>query len=231
MGKTLKYGSHDYPSKFGFSGSASDGPVPVRPHVRKRVKMQAGGLIPTAVPGMRPPLPDVVPGGAEFGGGPGIASGSMSETDRLSQSMPRGHAPLTAGGIAAALSNAMSITDPVKMGIMTGIEHLGIPGIGEGSLGGLQNIPGWKGFSPATQALVKSGQIKTMAEALAHSEGQGPSGDHGGATGERSDRDQAGGGPKGGQQMGGGKRAFVKGGRVRRGVKTFNKRPLIKETC
>lgn len=32
MGKTLKYGSHDYPSDFGFTGSA--GKSVVRQHVR-----------------------------------------------------------------------------------------------------------------------------------------------------------------------------------------------------
>lgn len=123
----------------------------------------------------------------------------------------------------------MGVMDPVKMGIMTGVEHLGIPGIGEGSLGGVQSIPGWKGFAPETQAMVKAGKIKTMAEAIKHSErvsGQrSPTGSHD-PRGSAVDPGEH--GPKG---PGGTLGHVAKGGRIRRGVKPFNKRPMIKENC
>lgn len=193
MSKTLKYGSHDFPSKFGFSGSAGDGPVNVRPHVRARrhapkmtgpklpgpikpisvgkspmakaLKMADGGA-PSIVPSLRPAV-DVVDqgGGAVFGGGAGVGSGSVPETNRLSESVGRGHAPLTIGGLAAALQNAMGVVDPVKMGIMTGVENL--TGQPPGTLGGVQDIPGYEGYSPETQAAVKSGKIRTMSAATA----------------------------------------------------------------
>lgn len=231
MGKTLKYGAHSFPSKFGFSSSAGDGPVVVRGHSRKRAapkKMATGGA-PTAVPGMRPgsgmsPFvrPDDMDQGALSGGTQGDQQFAHEK-----EAVIRGHAPLTAEGIAAALSNASTVMDPVKMGIMTGVEHLlDQP---PGTLGGLQDIPGYKGYTPQAIANVRN-RTMTMQQAQAMDEanenaGGGAEHQHQGVSSGAGPggRGAVGGGAYGG--MGGvGPYGMRKGGRI----PGFRSRPIVK---
>jgi hypothetical protein len=50
MGKTLKYGSHDFPAGFGFTGSSGEGKVPVRQHARARAGTTGEAVPPRGVP-------------------------------------------------------------------------------------------------------------------------------------------------------------------------------------
>lgn len=64
MGKTLKYGSHEFPSGFGFTGSSGQGPVAVRGHQRARgVRVMKGAPMPVDLPASGPGAPALKRGG------------------------------------------------------------------------------------------------------------------------------------------------------------------------
>lgn len=87
MGKTLKYGSHDFPKSFGFSSGASDAP----PAGKKLVQFYAGGgKVKKAAGGVAGKMP----GGATPPAVPKPAKGAPA-------AMPKGPAPAVAAVPAA----------------------------------------------------------------------------------------------------------------------------------
>src|SRR5262249_54467984 len=99
-------------------------------------------------------------GGSEYGGGPMGTSG-----ERAAQLMGSGTAPFSAGNVAKAMGNAFGIMG--SSALTTGLGSVGemAAGLPQGTLGGIQNIPGQAPYDRDIIDAVKSGIIKTRAEA------------------------------------------------------------------
>lgn len=179
MGKTLKYGSHEFPSKFGFSRSSKSGPVTVRSHTRKRSapkapkasqKMASGGVptpadympspsaglfpeapvTPSAVPGMRP-------------AGPNAGGNAMSHQEQMGEGVKRGYADLTAENVAKAIGFGLSLSGTSPMSIAVGEALKAATGEDLGM--GLPSFTGKENFLPETAAAINAGKFKTIEQA------------------------------------------------------------------
>lgn len=222
MGKTLKYGSHDFPAKFGFTRSSGKGPIAVRSHVRKRAapkapkapkapqKMAVGGMptpeLPTVeVPSPKPP--SVVPQmrGRE-------TSGMGSSKDRAMRDAETMRAGLTDEGmgmIDAALNavNAMTGTGALT----AGISNMAEVAMGEepGTFGGFKNVRGHYAYDGDLIKAVENEQMseaqaqKVMAERHRQREMAGQRGPGGGAE-SHTQGNSPGAGPGGRSVRGGG---------------------------
>ena len=134
------------------------------------------------------------------GGGDFVGGGNLqSPSDRYTEQAGRGGAPLTMGGISAALGNAVGIMG--TGGITTGLASLGELGMGKtpGAFGGFQNIPGQYGIfhGPPGSRMTLGNYDKNRREGAERSRREG---------GER------------GALASGGRRAGDPGGRFGRGL-------------
>jgi len=194
------------------------------PGRKLRAGYDTGGPV-SAVPNLRPgPAPEDQGGGSAY---QGDTSG-----ERFRDNYQRGQAPATIGGIAAALGNMSSLVGgvaPIQAALATGVERgLGLP---EGSLGGIQTVPGYVGPNPARkagitdQASLDAARAADTAPGSERGPGVGPEGHWSGHDSTTSGGVGSGTGALGGGQ---GERAgFRRGGAMRRCRGGFNGKPMV----
>jgi hypothetical protein len=111
-----------------------------------------------------------LPSGGEQVSGPALSG--ESQQDRVQQAAGRGTAPATLAGMGAAAGNAFGLMGglgALTMGIGSMAERgLGLPG---GTLGGIQNIPGYRAIAPEQRRLIHNLVDLEHAQAAAQHSG------------------------------------------------------------